>query len=168
MGEAALFKKLVSLAVTAVLVLSAGACTYARPLSIDRVTEGALPEDDRNVVLLNRTQWDLDVRQALTRVGFNVKRFSSTTERRVTEANGSSKFSEAEARYGITQYPGGISDWCIGRSSTKYEAYTFEVADLRTNDVVMTVQKGGWVNDCGFSKGGLFNELADTLRQNWR
>lgn len=160
-----------SLASAAVVIMSLGVagCARTAPLTVDRIEDvPPIVATDKNVVLINHTQWDLDVRRALVKAGFNVKRFASVNETRVTGGDVSKTFNEAEARYGITQYPGGPVDWCIGAKAVKYEEFALEVADLRTNNVVFTVQKGGWTGDCGFSGGRLFEELAEALRENWK
>lgn len=163
-----MLKKSVNALTVAALLLSLGACARIAPLTVDRTGEGAIVADDKNVVLVNHTQWDLDIRKALTKAGFNVKRFASTAETQISDGPISKKFNEAEARYGITQYLGGTVDYCIGAKSVMYDEFTLEVADLKTNNVIMTVQKGGWTGDCGFHSGKLFNELADGLNKNWR
>lgn len=158
-------------AVLAVAAISLGAsgCARTAPVTVDRTADALINPADKNVVLVNHTRWDVDVRKALTKAGFNVKRFASTVETQVTDGAVAKTFNEAEARYGITQYPGGEVDHCIGAKSIRYDEYTLEVADLRTNDVVMTVQKGGWTGDCGsFSRGQLFDELSGALQANWK
>lgn len=154
------------------LVLCLTGCARAVPLSVDRQSEIPLASAEKNIVLVNNTQYDLNLRRSLAKAGFNVKRFSSTKERERKSEGGTVTYSEAEARYGITQYQGGIVDYCVGLVGTtknvKFNEYTLQIDDLRTNDVVMTISKGGWVQGCGFEGGNLFDELATALRENWK
>ena len=73
---------------------------------------------------------------------------------------------EAEARYGLTFYWEQV-DYCVVNSSKKING-TFEITDLRTNEVLLVIEKGGWTGDCALPKSSVFDELATTLRSEWR
>jgi hypothetical protein len=156
----------------AVLVMFVSGCVSVEPLKIDRGIEVSEHLTGKNVVLVNHTQFDLDVRRALTKVGFNVKKFATTKESQMPYQGGTVTFNEADARYGISQYPGRVVDYCLGiagsTGNVKFKEFSFEVADLSTNNVVLTISKGGWINGCGVESGNLFDELASALRLNWK
>ncbi len=143
-------------------------CSCAQPLVVEKSDDVQIVSSEKNLLLINHTRWDVDIRRALTKAGFNVKKFASTKEVEVNRENISERFHKAEAKYGITQYPGGLVDRCILNKSIKFDEYAFEVSDLNTNDVIMTISKGGWTGDCGFHSGDLFDELSSSLADNWR
>jgi hypothetical protein len=149
----------------AVALLTVGC---SAPLRVDRMSEARIDSADKEIVLLNRSRWDADLIRALSRRGFNVKRFAST---RVIEGpiagERTERFREAAARYGITQYPGSQVDWCVLNNSVKIDRFTVEVSDLRTNKILMFVETGGWTGDCAYHSGSLFSELADVLAKEW-
>ena len=140
------------------------ACASVRPLSVDRSDGATIDSSNKTIALLNHTQSDVDLRRALTKAGFNVKKYVATSELEITHGDTLKRFNAADARYGITQYPGRIVDWGLGTGTLKYDAYSLEVSDLRTNDVVMTISEGGWIG----GSGTLIDELASSLASNWK
>ncbi|GAB1235743.1 hypothetical protein UT5_21390 [Ferrigenium sp. UT5] len=45
---------------------------------------------------------------------------------------------------------GDIADWCLGNKNIKAD-FSLEVSDLKTNDVVMVIEKRGWTGACGLT-----------------
>jgi hypothetical protein len=165
-----MINRLISMIMTMAMLLGLSACASVNPLRVDKAAQ-ASPLTDKNIVLINQTNYDLEIRRALTKVGFNVKKFAAVKERQMPEQGGTVTFNEAESRYGITQYPGRTVDFCLGFAGAtgnyKFKDFALEVADLKTNNVVLTISKGGWVIGCGMEDGSLFDELASALRSNW-
>jgi hypothetical protein len=55
----------------------------------------------------------------------------------------------------------------ILNAGVKTDAF-IEITDLKTNEVLFVLQGSGWTEDCGFSKGGLFSNLAKEIDKTWK
>lgn len=137
----------------------------AAPLNIEKL-ESFTP-DSKNFVLLNSSRFDNKIRVAMAKKGFKILKFAST-EKVVSEGDQGEIariHNEAEARYGLTFYYDQV-DMCVTNSAKKINA-TFEISDLKTNGVLLVIEKGGWTEDCAYHKGGLFDDLSKILSENW-
>jgi hypothetical protein len=124
--------------------------------------------DSKNIVLLNSTRWDKLLRMGLASEGFRVLKFSSLKNITIKEADKDISFNEAEARYGI-ELSWNRLDHCLYNDAVKINAY-LEVTDLKTNEVLMYIDRGGWTKTCGMGllmKGTLFTEIAKELNKHW-
>ncbi len=137
----------------------------ASPLSIERLTDSAIGTGEKTLTLITSTRYDFEIRKVLAREGFQVKKFKSRIE--VEELVGPTKierYSESEARYGVSVYPGEKGDFCTINNAVKYGIFSLEITDMQSGDVILVVEKGGWTKDCGpFRKGTLFSDLARAL-----
>jgi len=122
---------------------------------------------EKRLVLLSGSEWDPEIREAFSRHGFTVTRFVAprVIERDVSPTT-RERFHQADARYGITVYAGRPVDWCIINDGVKLGRVTFELTDIRTNEVVFTISKGGWTKGCPFSTS-VFDELVDEFVGVW-
>ncbi len=141
----------------------------ASNLNIERLSEDKIDTTNKDIIFLTSTRWDSQVRRALARYGFTLKKYASIrqieakTSDAITETH-----NEAEARYGISIYPGSIVDWCLVTPGQKFDLFTLEITDLRTNEVILVVEKGGWTHDCPLTTSGkLFPDLAKALSDEW-
>lgn len=62
-------------------------------------------------------------------------------------------------------YFGGQVDHCLVNQNVKYGVVTYEFTDIRHNEVLFTIERGGWTGPCGFPKGNVFEDLADAFLQ---
>ncbi|MEY8198570.1 MAG: hypothetical protein RPS47_04960 [Colwellia sp.] len=137
----------------------------AAPLTVDKLQD-FIPSS-KIIVLLESTRFDVKIRKALAKQGFKTLKFS-TLNRVVSEGNEGEiarLYNEAEARYGLTFYWEPL-DRCVVNASKKING-TFEISDLKTNEVLLIIEQGGWSDDCAYHEGTLFNDLAKSLRDNW-
>lgn len=119
-------------------------------------------------VLLSSSQWDSKLRTELSKSGFKVLRFAS--QNKVIAEGGDGEiarvYNEAEARYGLTLNWQQV-DVCVYNSSRLIDG-TLEITDLKTNEVLMVIEKGGWTGPCADPRGLVFEDLAAALAANWR
>ncbi len=142
----------------------------ASPLSVERFSIDAIDTRERTLTLLTSTRYDFEIRKALAREGFQVKKFTSRVkvEELVTPTK-IEKYNESEARYGVSVYPGSKVDSCTINSGVKYGNFSLEITDMQSGDVILVIEQGGWTKNCGpFRKGTLFSDLAGALRDVWR
>lgn len=141
----------------------------ASNLSTSRISNTPIDSSDKTLVLLNSSTWDIEIKKTLIQSGFSLKNMPSVLEvQKDINDTTSVKYNKAEARYGIIQHPGRLVDWCLYNKNVKFGEFTLEVVDLRTNESILLVSKGGWTGDCFPSSGTLFQELTQALRQNWK
>ncbi len=105
------------------------------------------------------------VRRALIKNGFKVKAYASTTN--ITRKNYT--FKEASAAFGL-RHSGVLSgnNPCMTNGRAKhFTEYNFELIDLRTNNTVLFITKGGWTDWCTgaptFEPTNLFDDLSKEL-----
>ena len=137
----------------------------AAPLTVDKLQD--FTPSSKTIVLLESTKFDLEIRKALAKQGFKTMKFS-TVNRVVSEGKEGEiarLHNEAEARYGLAFY-WEFLDRCVVNASKKING-TFEITDLKTNEVLLIIEQGGWSGDCAFHEGTLFNDLAKSLRESW-
>ena len=121
----------------------------------------------KTFVLLSTTQWDTKLRTDLSKKGFKVLRFASQNQVIAEGKDGeiARVFNEAAARYGLTFSWEGI-DRCIYNSSRLING-TLEVTDIKTNEVLLVIEQGGWTGPCADPRGMVFEDLADALSKVW-
>jgi hypothetical protein len=131
----------------------------AAPLQVSKFNDFN-PQSDR-LILISKSPWDVDLRLALTKRQFTVLRFASqaTVIKENDNKTEAEVFDKAEARYGITVYYD-VVDRDLFSAKRKLDV-TLEISDLKSNEVVMVIKKGGWSHR-------VFDELADELRRNWK
>lgn len=137
----------------------------AAGLRVDQITPIDTSEDV--LVLMNETRWNVKLRRELAKQGFNIRRFSSLKEIEIEDGRRTETYNLAEARYGVTVVPGTIVDWCLGGRAKKFGDFAIEVTDLKTNELVIVIEQGGWSDTCMGMFGDLFPDLAKALRDNW-
>lgn len=152
------------------LILLIGGCMpHASELTVERLSEDKIDAADKNIVFLTSTKWDSQLRRALAKYDFTLKRYASVKEieERISGVR-TETYDEAEARYGISIYLGDVIDWCVFSEGIMFSNFTLEITDLRTNEVIMVVEKGGWTHDCSTrGPGKLFPDLARALSDEW-
>lgn len=116
-------------------------------------------------------KWDSLLRIAMQKKGFKILRFSS--QRTIVESPTSKRSeisNEAAARYAMELYwdyvPG--SGTCISGDANLINA-TLQITDIKTNEVLLVIKKGGVTTPCGFFQGSsVFEDLADALGAEWK
>ena len=140
------------------------------PLQVKKMQQMSLKEQPKVIALLSVSAYDADIRLALAEHGFKTLKFASI--KRIEHDATSTRreaYAEAEARFGLTFYPGGIVDYCIGGTgSVKFGRAAFELSDLATNEAVMYLHAGGWTAPCGFHDDLVWTTLAKALANNWQ
>ena len=134
-----------------------GGC--AAPLQVSKLKDFN-PKSDR-LILLSKSRWDIDLRLALAKKQFTVLKFASqaTIIKDNDNKTETEIFERAEARYAITAYYEQIDEMMI--AGKKKLNITLEVSDMKSNEVVLVIKKGGWSHR-------VFDELAGELRKNWK
>lgn len=156
-------RNIISLTVCALITLCSGCATAP---SVDRISEFE-PESD-TFVFINSTRFDSKLRRALAKEGFTVLRFASR-EKIVAEGNSGEiarMYNEAEARYGIT-FDWEVVDRCVYNSSLLINGYV-EISDIRTNEVLLYLEAGGWTGPCADPRSNVFETLSEMLKSEWR
>ncbi|MBJ7550760.1 hypothetical protein [Marinomonas ostreistagni] len=153
--------KVYFLGVTVAFLLSG----CASGLQVDKISP--IDTEDKTISLMNDTRWNIQIRRALLKEGFNVKRFSTVKELSVVTEQYKETYNLAEATYGLTVSPGPVVDWCLGGSAEKFSKFSLELTDLRTNQPVLFVEQGGWTDTCLGMFGNLFPDLAKAINENW-
>ncbi len=157
---------MLKLMIAALAVLAFSGC--ATSLKVEKLQH--FTPQSKTFVLLGTTQWDSKIRTDLAKKGFKVLRFASQNQVITEGKNGeiARVFNEAEARYGIT-FSWEDVDRCVQNSSRLING-TFEITDIKTNEVLLVIEKGGWTSPCGFfmSRGMVFEDLAEALSNAWK
>lgn len=149
---------------TILVIIALGGC--ATPLKVEKLQD--FTPQSKTFVLLSTTQWDSKIRTDLSKKGFKVLRFASQNKVIAEGKEGeiARVFNEAEARYGLTFLWEGV-DRCIYNSSRLING-TFEVTDIKTNEVLLVIEKGGWTGPCADPRGMVFEDLAEALSNAWK
>lgn len=137
----------------------------AASLSVEKLQD--FTPRSKTFVLLSTSRWDSKIRTELSKKGFKVLKFA-TQNRVITEGKDGEiarVFNEAEARYGLTFTWEGV-DRCIYNSSKLING-TFEITDIKTNEVLLVIEKGGWTGPCLDPRGMVFEDLAEALAKEW-
>ena len=136
----------------------------AADLTVDKLQE--FTPESKNLILTDTSRYDAKIRKELAKKGFNVRKFASI--QRVLSNGGDGElarmYNEAEARYGLTFY-WELVDVCMYNSSKLING-TYEISDIRTNEVLMVIEKGGWTGPCADPRGMVFEDLAQALSDN--
>jgi hypothetical protein len=146
-----------------IILMLVSAC--AASLNIEKLQE--FDANSRTLVLTDGTRWDAKLRVALTKAGFKTLKYSSV-ETVVSEGNNDEiarVYDEATAQYGLTFYWEQV-DRCIYNSSKLING-TFEITDLKSNEVLLVIEKGGWTGPCLDPRGMVFTDLAEALSSVW-
>jgi hypothetical protein len=152
----------------ALAVISVAVFGCAKDLQVNMLVPTQIDPADKRLVLLSGSVWDPQVRSALARKGFSVARFASqrSIERDISPTE-RERFRQAEARYGLTVYLGPIVDRCLINENVKYGVVTYEITDIRRNEVLFTLERGGGTGPCAWHQDNVFEALADALLQVW-
>lgn len=148
---------------TMIIIIISG-CGVA--LNVERINPKLIDHSDKTLVFLDSHEWDMELQKALRKNGFSIKKFAS--QKIVQEkTTGTRKeiFREAGARYGL-DYSYDMGDYCFGGGAL-FRKFTVEISDLTTNDIILTVEKGGYSEGCPGANGTLFSDLARTLSNEW-
>lgn len=147
------------------LISSIFIAACAAGLSIERLQD--FNPRSKVLVLTEHTRWDPKIRKELSKKGFKVLKYASINK--VISEGGKGEIAkihnEAEARYGLTFYWEQV-DSCIYNTSKLING-TFEISDLRTNEVLLVIEKGGWTGPCADPRGMVFVDLAQALSEVW-
>lgn len=137
----------------------------ASSLTVDKLNE--FTPESKVLVLIDSSRFDAKIRKALANRGFEVRKFAS--QQSVVSEGGDGEiarvYNEAEARYGLTFYWEQV-DRCLYNSSKLIDG-TFELSDIRTNEVLLIIEKGGWTGPCADPRSMVFEDLAQALSDNW-
>ena len=145
-----------------ILVVISGCATS---LKVDKLQD--FKPQSKVLVLTDSSRFDSKLRVGLAKKGFKVLKYAST-QKVMSEGNDGEiarVFNEAEASYGLKFYWEQV-DRCVYNSSKLING-TFEVTDLRTNEVLLVIEKGGWTGPCADPRGKVFEDLAQALLDNW-
>jgi hypothetical protein len=144
----------------------------ASPMRVEVI--GKVPETKiSSFVLLNENDFSSLVRRALVRNGIKVKAFSAIYDVTEKSEDLDVSYEKAEAQFGI-RHQGRLSgnNPCLTNGNAfHFSEYEFEVIDLRTNETILFVSKGGWTEWCTGAPtidttdlfGDLSKELAKVL-----
>lgn len=138
----------------------------AASLNVEKLQD--FTPQSKTFVLLSTSRWDSKIRTDLSKKGFKVLKFSSQEQ---VIAEGKKReiarvFNEASARYGIT-FTWEHVDRCVYNSSILING-TFEITDLKTNEVLLVIEKGGWTGPCADPRGMVFEDLAEAMSNAWK
>jgi hypothetical protein len=151
------------------VVMSIAMFGCAKDLQVNMLATTQIDATDKRLVLLSGSVWDPQIRSALARKGFSVARFASqrSIERDVSPTE-RERYRQAEARYGLTVYLGPIVDRCLINENVKYGVVTYEITDIRRNEVLFTIERGGGTGPCAWHQDNVFEALADALSRVWQ
>lgn len=121
--------------------------------------------ESKTIVFLNASRFSNKFRSALSRHGFKVKKYASVDRITTKSEEEDVSFNQAEARYGI-EFHWDQENYCLINNGKMINAF-IEVVDLRKNEVVLLIERGGWTQNCGIHKGNLFRDLAKDLNSFW-
>lgn len=150
------------LSLTIVILISG--CGVA--LNVERINTKLIDHNDKTLVFLDSHEWDMELQKALRKNSFSIKKFAS--QKIVQEKTSETRkeiFREAGARYGL-DYGYDIAEYCFG-GGARFRKLTVEISDLYTNDIILTVEKGGYSEGCPPANGTLFSDIARTLSNEW-
>ena len=162
--------KNLSICLGIIIFLIGCAGAFLADLSVVRMPEAAIDSSDKKLVLLNfNTGLDSLLIEALENRGFKIKKFSGATELQKVLSKPPEEIRKISgANYGLYSYPGSVGSFCMRNTSLKkYTNYTIKIRDLRTDKVILTIEKGGWPQTCTGHRGPLFDSLAAALIKEW-
>jgi len=129
------------------------------PLKIDMVSE--VPEKGiKSLVLLNDNRFSSLVRRSLIKNGFQIKALPSIFNVTHKSEKLDISFDKAEAQFGI-RHGGRLSsnNPCYSNgNASHFTEYEFELVNMRTNNTIFFVSKGGWTAWC---TGGPTTDTTD-------
>lgn len=119
------------------------------------------------IVLLNQTHWEATLRAELAKRNFNLVKLPSNDLVMKKGADGGiSRISnESNIRYGMLflvntrlTCPHNAAEWIIG---------ALEITDLKTNQVVFSIEVNEWTEPCAFRGTDGFNQLMNLFAKTW-
>lgn len=141
-------------------------CIRLSNSKIDVQKLGKIDSHNKNITMLNTTGFTPDLIQALAVYGFKIKPVPiQYTEEAKIGKNKIIAFNKASARYGLTTYVRTTSMRCVFSENEVVKA-TLTVTDLRTGDVVLTIEQEGADGPCPPMKS-IWGGLAESLAKNW-
>ena len=112
-------------------------CGCAKSLSVQKVSSEGINTSNKEIVLLESTKWDYELKKVLIKNGFKVKNKPSVkSETKRINDEVSQEYDISETRYGLNQHPGGVIDICLINKHVKYDSYAIELIDTMTINVV--------------------------------
>lgn len=142
----------------------------ASPLRVDNIANVSFANEPKMISLITRTRYDADIRRALVKQGFKIKRFVSVKriEDQVSEKR-KEQYDQAEVKFALSVFPGQRVDYCIGPAADQLGRAVFELSNLSTNDIVLYVEGGGWTHPCGsFHTDLVWDKLSKALAKEWK
>lgn len=132
-----------------------------------RVYDSSFVPENKNLIFLSGSDYNSDLRSELTSLGFTVHRFAS--QAMITEKSQTRDltYNQAEAKYGVEITKIRHLNTCIVSSSEKINV-TVEITDILSNEVILSISKGGWTEDCGIYRGGVLKDLAEEINKHWK
>ena len=126
---------------------------FSAPLLVWR--SGDFAPDNRVLVLLTRGPYDNNVKSSLTQNGFQVRLYAERSAYRKTRGYGLSFNYDRKQKC-----PTLNNEWLIKGF--------YEVSDLITDEVFLTIEKGGVTGPCGnIFRDKIFSEIATALSDSW-
>jgi hypothetical protein len=122
----------------------------------------------REFVLLTRTKIDATLIKEFAKRGYRIKKFASTETVKKKSETEDRTYDAAAARYAISITLGRAIDHCVINSAVLLDSATMEISDLRKNDIVLFVEKGGWTENCAWHQGNLAKELVSEFDKVWK
>lgn len=123
----------------------------------------------RSLVLLNENKYNSMIRRSLIKNGFRVKAQPNIYNVTNKSESRDISYNKFEANFGL-RHSGRLSgnNPCITNGNAfHFTEYEFELIDLRTNDTILFISKGGWTEWCTgaptFNTTDLFGDLAKEL-----
>lgn len=119
------------------------------------------------IVLLNQTQWEATLRAELAKRNFNLVKLPSNdlVMKRGADGGVSRISNESNIRYGMLflvntklTCPHNSSEWIVG---------ALEISDLKTNQVVFSIEINEWTQPCAFRGTDGFNQLMNLFAKTW-
>jgi acetyl esterase/lipase len=161
--------KLTTMPMSKIVLLMFVLSACSAPLRTEKVSDERLFGEEKTLVLLTGTEFDPDIRRALIRNGFRVKKFATVIKVEQSTSNETKEtFKKAEAKFGLSVYAGRIVDRCVINEAVQIGRAVFEVSNLSTNEVILYVEGGGWTSPCAYHQDLVWDKLAQALAREWK
>ena len=147
------------------LVLLLSGCVLSNyPMLVQHV--GKIDSRDKNITFLNQSYFTPNLISALLKYGFKVKPMPvQYAERDVINKRKTVVFNHPSARYGLTVYTRHSDMKCVFSENEMIKA-TLTVTDLRTGNILLTLQQEGSDGPCP-PIPPIWDGLAKALAENW-
>jgi hypothetical protein len=134
----------------------------ASPMKVEPITNPKSPV--KELVILSSGRFDGEIRKALLRQGFKVKSIPSQGKRTNKSITSDYEFNEAASRYGLRYHGDLSSNQCLTNgAAVNFSSFEFELIDIKENDTIVFVSKGGWTQQCTGSVIPLLSGTTTTL-----